>query len=769
MRIVNMKRVALIISMVAAVFAGGCTESPDDDPISVTAVAHAGETVSTDLANYALNAPVTVSWSGLPGNQLDWITVATAGSPPNGGFVNNQYTYTNGATSGSTTFSNLPAGNYEARAYSNNTYTILATSTFTVGGGGGSVVVSTDHATYAPNQNITISWSGFPGNIGDWVAITTAGSASDSGFQRYAFVNGQTSGSQTFAGLPSGSYEARGYSNNTYTIIGSSNFTVTGGVTISTDMSRYAVNQAITVTWSGLPGNATDYVSINTAGSAADSGFVQSFQTGGAASGSHTFAGVAAGSYEARAYAGAAFDLVAQTPFVVSSAMVTTNATTYTVGSSVVVTYSGLPGNALDWISIAPVGSSATTSVGYQFTGGATSGTATFTGIAAGTYEARAYVNNTYTIIATSPSFTITVSNACTAGGARPTFSGLQSGDLTMDATSAQATAALSVPLASSILFFSVSEREPSPYYGGVICNLHAADTMLGTPAGVTCDRNQLGTDTGSGTVVVHWSVATFSSGVTVQRGAVDTGLASPTSVALSTPAPLTSSFVLLGGNYNNGSGWGSNEFVSATLIDPNTLDVRTTIQGTQTYYQVVTMTGASVQRGSAALTTADAQLLIPITATPSGTFSMISYTTDNSNGVNASQLMVQSNLVDPSTLLIKRGAGGTNIGVSWEVVSLPFATQSNVTLFSAGQASVSEPVAGISASTCVGITGSQGILGQSGGSTDYAGADVDLVGEGAASLVVGTNALTLTRMASTSSAEIPWTVIDFSRNCDGT
>src|SRR5262249_8732429 len=125
-------------------------------------------------------------------------------------------------------------------------------------------------------------------------------------------------------------------------------------------------------------------------------------------------------------------------------------------------------------------------------------------------------------------------------------------------------TAPLTADLTTSALFTSVAESEPSPAYGGVACDL--------TVMGVTCRKYLPGTDSGSGTVNIHYVVATFSSGVTVQRGVADTNTANPTTVTLSPAVDPASSFVLIGGEFGGGTGWGNNEFVRAQLMSGTSL-----------------------------------------------------------------------------------------------------------------------------------------------------------------------------------------------------
>jgi hypothetical protein len=323
------------------------------------------------------------------------------------------------------------------------------------------------------------------------------------------------------------------------------------------------------------------------------------------------------------------------------------------------------------------------------------------------------------------------------------------------------------VPFASSILFTSTRENEPSPNYGGVMCQLQAADATLMTPNGLFCTRNAMGTDTGSGTIVVHYSIVTFASGVTVQRGMANTGFTNPSTISLST-VNTSESFVLLNGVAVGGSAWGNNEFVRARLVDANTLDVRTSVAGTRVSWQVVQMSGASVQRGTVTMATNATSVSAPVSTTPTGTFVLASYTTTNSSGIAAGALSVASSMGDASTVLFQRSLGGTPVDISYEVVSWPFNTRTGTVNFAAGQSALNVSVSGIAGNTSVAITGSQAILGQATGSTTYNGGSIDLVGEAAVTLSTSSGSISVARASSQASANIPWTVLDFAHNCNG-
>ena len=364
-------------------------------------------TISTDHASYVPGATITVTYSGLPGNLDDWIAIAPAGSPNTTYLAG--YVFTNGQTSGTATFTAPAAGTYVARSFPNNTFSLIAESaSFTVGA---ATTISTDHASYVTGATITVTYSGLPGNLDDWIAIAPAGSANTTYLAGYVFTNGQTSGTATFTAPAAGTYVARSFPNNTFSLIAeSASFTVGAATTISTDQASYVPGATITVTYSGLPGNVDDWIAIAPAGSANTTYLAGYVFTNGQMSGTATFTAPAAGTYVARSFPNNTFSLIAESAsFTVGAATtISTDHASYVPGATITVTYSGLPGNLDDWIAIAPAGSANTSYLaGYVFTNGQTSGTATFTAPAAGTYVARSFPNNTYALIAESASFTV--------------------------------------------------------------------------------------------------------------------------------------------------------------------------------------------------------------------------------------------------------------------------------------------------------------------------------------------------------------------------
>jgi predicted dinucleotide-binding enzyme len=357
--------------------------------------------VSTNQANYAPGATVTVSYTGFPGNAQDWITIVPAGASS---MAYGDDVLTNGATSGTATFT-APAtyGAYVVRSFSNATWMPLAESPrFWVSNS----TISVDQPSYAPGATITVTYSGLPGNANDWIAIAASGSSNTS-YVAYVVTNGQTSGTATFTAPAAGSYVARAFGDATYGLLAQTPPFAVGGLAISTDQASYLSGATVTVTYAGLPGNAKDWIAIAPAGSA-NTSYVAFVFTNGQTSGTATFASPGPGSYVARAFANNTYALLLQSAtFAVTGSAVSTDHASYPVGATVTVTYTGLPGNPKDWIAVAPAGSANTSYVAFVYTNGQSTGTATFTAPAPGAYVARAFANDTYTQLAESPTFTV--------------------------------------------------------------------------------------------------------------------------------------------------------------------------------------------------------------------------------------------------------------------------------------------------------------------------------------------------------------------------
>ena len=363
-----------------------------------------GAGVSTTKSAYNGTEPVVVDYVGLPGNQKDWVAIAPQGSPNT---VFSAWTYTNGQISGEASFTGISPGTFVARTFIDDGYTLQSESApFTVAAGASGV--TTDKVGYLPADSITVSWTGLDTNPTDWVALASAGAPNDTYIQ-WAYTGGTASGSYTFSPLPAGSYEARTFYHDGYTLGASAAFTVGGNPGVATDNTTYTQGSVVTINYAGMPGNPKDWVAVSAAGSPASS-YIQWAYINGAASGSQAFSSLPAGNYEARAYSNDTFTVLATSTFTITAvgaASTSTDASSYTTSQTVTVSYTGLPGNSDDWVGISVAGSADTAYVDFVYTSGQAAGTATFSGLAAGSYEARTYAHNTFTVVARSSTFTV--------------------------------------------------------------------------------------------------------------------------------------------------------------------------------------------------------------------------------------------------------------------------------------------------------------------------------------------------------------------------
>jgi hypothetical protein len=405
MSFVKPERILLLALLVGAC-SGGQPQTQSPQPERTTR-AIAGPSISTDSATYQTGSTISVTYAGLPGNLHDWIGISVDGSP-DWAFV--AWAYTNGQNGDTITFTAPAAGTYVARAYLDDSATILSQSApFAVT----TSSISTDKTSYAAGDTITVTYSGLPGNQHDWLAIAGAGSELGS-FVAWVYTNGQTSGQAAFVAPSDGTYVARAFQDDSLALINQSAPFTVSTLAVSTDKTSYASGDTIKVTFSGLPGNQHDWLAIAAEGSDATS-FVAWVYTNGQTSGTATLTAPGAGTYVARAFLDDTTTLLTQSAsFTVVATQITTDKSSYAPGDPITVTYAGLPGNQHDWVAIAVAGSDTTAFVAWVYTNGQTSGTAMFTAPGAGTYVARALLDDSATLLEQSASFTVVATSVTT-------------------------------------------------------------------------------------------------------------------------------------------------------------------------------------------------------------------------------------------------------------------------------------------------------------------------------------------------------------------
>lgn len=381
---------------------------------------------------------LTASWTGFSAaTSTDWMALFAAGAP-NTAYLDWMYTSCtksagSAKTSGSCAFpvpSTLGAGNYEIRLLSKGTFTSVAASTFSLAA---PAVTASPSAVQAGNA-VTIGWSGIGGaNAADWIGLYVAGS-DQTDFKDWMYVScsktagsARTSGSCSMtvpSGAGAGTYEARLFSNGTYSVFGISNaFAVTAKVNQKPSVAAGA-DQSITLpakatvtaaaTDDGLPNNSLSYQWSVVSGSGV------TFTNAAAASTQVSFG--AAGSYTLRLTVsdGAlnASDDVVVNVAAPAVPTLTVTPTKTTAGATVTATWSNIPSAFMyDWMALYTPGTDNTEYIDWIYVScSKAAGTARASGscqfpmpasIAPGTYEIRIFSNGTYGVIATSNPITV--------------------------------------------------------------------------------------------------------------------------------------------------------------------------------------------------------------------------------------------------------------------------------------------------------------------------------------------------------------------------
>ena len=166
---------------------------------------------------------IVVEFKNLPGNSSDWINIVPVGT---GDGSPGTWQYINGKKEGQISFDPQPTGEYEARAFYNNSYKVEYRYRFSVGGtgvvGGGNPPVvgrllKLDKTKYAVNEKIDIHFFNLAGNSSDWINILPKGTG-EGAAGNWQYTGGLKTGKLTFAGLAAGEYETRVFYNNSYKV-----------------------------------------------------------------------------------------------------------------------------------------------------------------------------------------------------------------------------------------------------------------------------------------------------------------------------------------------------------------------------------------------------------------------------------------------------------------------------------------------------------------------------------------------------------------------
>jgi hypothetical protein len=307
-----MKQLLACAAVLGWVVATSCAASGVGEEPAAASTAGADLRIDT-ISSVIAGQHFTLAWVA-PGNAHDWVAIAPAGAAP---MMVTSWSYTGGATSGTTTFTASVPGSYVLRVFLNDSYTILSESApFTVFANPDPVTVKTDKDMYGFGQDVVIEWTGLVGNTGtNWISIAMDGDPLTA-VVHWAYADFGSFGSVTIAApVEAGTYVARAFNDNSYVLAAESVQFVVAAVasSTSTNQTLYAPGQDVTVSWTGLLGTAGDWIALAPTGSPLTAA-TRWVYTGGLSAGTTTFIGGlgADGTYVARTFSNNSYSLVSQ-------------------------------------------------------------------------------------------------------------------------------------------------------------------------------------------------------------------------------------------------------------------------------------------------------------------------------------------------------------------------------------------------------------------------------------------------------------------------
>lgn len=236
--------------------------------------------------------------------------------------------------------------------------------------------IVTDTIAYNANTPINVSYTDGPGNQKDWIGLykkgQTPGSSTPS--QTWAYVNGQTSGTVTFAnGLTQpGLYYAAFFENDGYTEIADrKEFYVGPFVTLSTDEEVYTEGSPVTISFANGPNFTNDWIGIYKVGQTPGGPASVQWDYVTTAGGSLTFENLPKGYYFAEYFIQDGYGSIGNKVFFQVGDQITEiaiNKTIYNLNENIIATWTDAPGIVKDWLGIYHAGDDPNTDELVSFT-----------------------------------------------------------------------------------------------------------------------------------------------------------------------------------------------------------------------------------------------------------------------------------------------------------------------------------------------------------------------------------------------------------------
>lgn len=269
---------------------------------------------------------------------------------------------------------------------------------------------------FKPNQVITVTFSGAPGNNNDWIGIFKA-EAGERSYISYQYLSGKKSGSLSFAAPEEvGKYVFRMWEAEWTRMIGVSNQVSVQypAVSLQCDVSSQYIgmNKKLRVSYSNAPGYNNDWIGLFKVGGAQKDYFGGYQYLQGRTSGTLEFAAPETpGNYEFRFWTREnTAHLATSKPINIDWGPITLVPTVQPADAKgvvkVSVQFSGAPGYNNDWIGLFKVGSAERAYTSYQYLQAKTSGTLIFECPNDGSqYEFRMWANEWTKLLGKSSAF----------------------------------------------------------------------------------------------------------------------------------------------------------------------------------------------------------------------------------------------------------------------------------------------------------------------------------------------------------------------------
>jgi hypothetical protein len=357
---------------------------------------------------------------------------------------------------------------------------------------------------------------------------------------------------------------------------------------------------------------------------------------------------------------------------------------------------------------------------------------------------------------------TLAVAGAFPAPADAAVLQQVQSGTTVNSANGIQTVTIASVDITKSFLIFQTRSTGDRP----------VSSTVRGRLASSTTIQFERVTNEGAPLPInIQWYVATFGSGVTVQRGQA-TMSALTVDTAITAVASMNQAFVLWSMTPNPTElEHGADDVITGDLTSTTNLQFRTNDpSGHVVWWQVVEFTNPSdinVQRGSVTTLTGatlSTTATIPTPVDVSRTFVLAGMRTDGA-GADVGARMIRTQLTNTNTISFDRGIAGTPdnvVEISWQAVELKDGStvQRGSASFAAGVAqNVATLVTRVNTTRAIAFASGQA-GGQSMGRTPYAANDI--MGVAMTTAALSPTQLTLDRNSTLDTADVGWFVVQF-------